>query len=391
METALDPGQAILDRIAANEVERARIEAQISADMLEFADVRRTQAARHDNPRTRDIEASFAADELGVILRQPTRTVQDRLAQSRRVRSLLPMTWMAHLAGRIDSFRVALIAPAADKVKDDNHNLIHLDAIIGWYAETHTASQLKAKLKRFVARWAPSGAATKAERAKRGVWVSHQDDGMSYLTAYIPTPDALRIEAELTARAKAVSDDRTFDQRKADAFVTQMRGVVTGQSISSRAVIGITIPCTSLVGLSDEPGTSFDGSFALPADTVRDLAREPGTLFHRVITDPLGRILDVTELGRFPSAKLRVAVDIRDGTCRFPTCSRPAMDCDLDHQVPHPRGPTAAGNLRSLCRRHHNIKTTEIAEPTDFAMRPRTASRLEHDLATYAVHMRWAS
>lgn len=391
METALDPAQVMLDRIAANEVERARIEAQISADMLEFADLRRTMAARHDDPRKRDMEASFAADEIAAVLHQPTKTVQDRLAQSRRVRGLLPLTWLAHLAGRIDSHRVSLIAAVADKVKGNNHNLIHLDAIIATYAESHTSAQLKGKLKRFVARWAPRGTSVKTERAKRGVWVSHQDDGMSYLTAYIPTADALRIEAELNAHARAVSDERTFDQRKADALVAQMRGILAGQSISSRAVIGITIPCTSLAGLTDEPGESWDGSFALPAEMVRDLAREPGTLFHRVITDPLGRILDITELGRFPSDKLRVAVDIRDGTCRFATCTLPAMDCDLDHETSHPRGPTTGHNLRALCRRHHNIKTAQIAEPTDYTMRPRTGSRFEHDLATYAIHMRLAS
>jgi hypothetical protein len=74
-------------------------------------------------------------------------------------------------------------------------------------------------------------------------------------------------------------------------------------------------------------------------------------------------LLDVTELGRFPSAKLRIAVQIKDGTCRFPTCSRPAQACDLDHQLPHPRGPTTGANLGALCRRHHQMKTAGILNP----------------------------
>ena len=150
-------------------------------------------------------------------------------------------------------------------------------------------------------------------------------------------------------------------------------------------------PVTALAGVSDEPGISFDGSFALPADLVRDLAAEPGTLFYRIMRDPLGRILDVTELGRFPSERLKIGLEIRDGTCRFPTCGRPPMESDKDHEIPHPRGPPTGSNLRSLCRRHHNIKTHQIAEPSRFAMQPRTASRLERDLASFVVNIEYAA
>lgn len=350
----------------------AKLEAERASDMLEFADLRRTKAERHDDPRVRDLEASFAADELGVVLHQPTRTVQVRLAESRRVRGLLPQTWAAFGQGRIDSFRVSLIASAAAKLTT-NENFIHLEAIIGDYAATHTAAQVKGKLNRFVARWESPDAAVKEERAKRSVWVNHQDDGMSLLTAYIPTPDAVLIDAMLTNRAKAVSDDRTLDQRRADLFVEQLLGTTDGHSTSSRAVIGITVPVTSLAGLDDLPGESFDGTFALPAQMVRELTAKPETLWFRILTDPAGRILDTTEPRPFPSDALRTSIQARDGTCRFPTCTRPAMESDLDHRIPRPHGPTNGHNLRALCRRHHNIKTFEIAEPTDYDMRDNAA------------------
>ncbi len=372
MSTALDTAQVILDRIADLEVQRAQIEAETAALMLEFADNRRVEAQRHDDPRVRDLEAGFAADELGVMLHQPTRTVQVRLAEVRRVRNLLPLTWAAHLAGQIDGFRIHLIASAAAKLTT-HENLIHLDGIIGDYAATHTTSQLKAKLNRFVARWEASAAAVKEGRSKRSVWVTHQDDGMSFLTAYLPTPHALMIDAMLTERAKAGSDDRTLDQRRVDLFIQQLRGTTDDQPTSSRAVIGITVPVTSLAGLEDLPGESFDGTFALPAQMVRELTAEPGTLWFRILTDPLGRILDTTQPQPFPSDALRTAIQARDGTCRFPTCSRPVIECDLDHKIPRPGGPTNGNNLRALCRRHHNIKTHNIAEPTDYDMRDNAA------------------
>lgn len=380
METT-DPGQMILDRIAAREVERARLEAATAADMLEFADLRRRQADRHSDPRRRDLEAGFAADELGVVLHQPTRVVQCRLAEARRVRGLLPLSWEAFTRGGIDAYRASLAASAAAKLRSNNHHLIELDYRVANQAPAQTVTQLKATLKRLVARLAPDGLAARAEKARRGVWLDHQDDGMSYLHAYIPTAEAVRIDALLTQRARSHSDDRTFEQRRADELVGQMLGDAHGRSTSAKAVISVVVPVTTLAGLDDQPGESFDGSYVLPADMVRDLVTEPGTLFYRIFKDPLGRILDVAELGRFPSDQLRTAIEIRDGTCRFATCSRPVAESDIDHQIPHPRGPTTGANLRGLCRRHHNIKTYGIAEPTAFHVVSRGSSETELRLA----------
>ena len=80
-------------------------------------------------------------------------------------------------------------------------------------------------------------------------------------------------------------------------------------------------------------------------------------LFTRLLTDDGGRLLDTTELGRFPSRRLAQAVALRAGTCRFPTCTVPADQCDLDHREPWPRGRTRADDLDPTCRRHHRGKT----------------------------------
>ncbi|KAA0092307.1 HNH endonuclease [Mycolicibacterium sp. P1-18] len=58
-----------------------------------------------------------------------------------------------------------------------------------------------------------------------------------------------------------------------------------------------------------------------------------------------------------PSKKLADFVRCRDLTCRFPGCRAPATNCDVDHTIPWPCGPTAASNLKCLCRRHHLLKT----------------------------------
>ena len=58
-----------------------------------------------------------------------------------------------------------------------------------------------------------------------------------------------------------------------------------------------------------------------------------------------------------PSRKLADFVRCRDLTCRFPGCDRPATNCDIDHTVPYPVGPTHPSNLKCLCRFHHLLKT----------------------------------
>jgi hypothetical protein len=130
--------------------------------------------------------------------------------------------------------------------------------------------------------------------------------------------------------------------------------------------IGTVVPLSSLLGASDCPGELADRSGLVPAEEVRRLIADAlgfdgtghdGVLFTRLLTDDGGRLLDTTELGRFPSARLAQAIRIRAGTCRYPTCSVPADRCDLDHHEPWPEGHTSASNLDPLCRRHHRGKT----------------------------------
>lgn len=73
-----------------------------------------------------------------------------------------------------------------------------------------------------------------------------------------------------------------------------------------------------------------------------------------------GALLDVddkhaTDAYR-PGAALKRLVRARDGRCRFPGCVIAARQCDIDHVIAWPSGPTSATNLICLCRRHHRVK-----------------------------------
>jgi hypothetical protein len=65
-----------------------------------------------------------------------------------------------------------------------------------------------------------------------------------------------------------------------------------------------------------------------------------------------------------PPAWMRELVILRDRTCAFAGCDKPARDCDIDHIEAYvemddggPPGQTRPDNLACLCRRHHRAKT----------------------------------
>ena len=128
--------------------------------------------------------------------------------------------------------------------------------------------------------------------------------------------------------------------------------------------IGVVVPLASLLDGSEAPGELADRSGFIPGEILKEqIAEALGSngrdqvLFTRLLTDNGGRLLDVTELGRHPSARLAEAIKIRAGSCRFPTCTVPADLCDLDHHQPVPDGETSGRNLDPFCRRHHRGKT----------------------------------
>jgi uncharacterized protein DUF222 len=356
--------EVLLDRIASRQVQMTQFEAEQSEDMLALADLRRRDAMAR---RFREPEsaASFAADEVAVELRVSARSVQNRMHAAEFVRDELPTVWAAHCAGRIDAWRLSLIAAAAYRLQLPE-SLTALDAKVASFAVSRTPAQMKGWLRRFVARVEPEQVVERRKRTleDRSVFFDHDDDGVSWLHAMMSAEDAVLLDRELTLAAKIAkeNDPRTLAQARSDVLVDRSLGREEGQAGRGRFHVGITVPLTSMLGLGVEPGTAVDGSFALPPELVREIAVQPGTLFSRIVTDRFGGVLDVTELGRFPSGTLSRALEIIDGTCVFPTCTTPAVSADKDHAVPPPAGPTTGANLWSLCRRHHRMKTLGVVD-----------------------------
>jgi hypothetical protein len=58
-----------------------------------------------------------------------------------------------------------------------------------------------------------------------------------------------------------------------------------------------------------------------------------------------------------PGDKLRHLVQVRDGVCSYPTCSRHARDSDFEHAVPYRKGGRTCGcNAHACSRSCHQVK-----------------------------------
>jgi hypothetical protein len=118
----------------------------------------------------------------------------------------------------------------------------------------------------------------------------------------------------------------------------------------------VSVALSTLIGIDEEPG-EIDGVGPITAAQARLIAFDPTSTWRRLVTDPLGRLIDYGRTTYRPPVALADHVRARDRTCRFPNCNRRAANCELDHRRPwEDGGTTCPENVGPLCARHHHLK-----------------------------------
>ncbi len=188
------------------------------------------------------------------------------------------------------------------------------------------------------------------------------------------TGDGTRITAaqcrvdRIARRLRQGGDGRTLAQLRADvATDLLLRGWIPNDPTFAQlgqapvAFVNVVVSLPTLLGVDRGVG-QIPGWGALSAEQSRRLALQAGSIWTRIVTDPLtGRAIEATAgTYRVPKA-MAEQVNARDATCRAPGCEIPASRGDLDHCVEWKPdcagGPTAEINLAALHRGHHNLKT----------------------------------
>ena len=193
--------------------------------------------------------------------------------------------------------------------------------------------------------------------------------------ALLITGDGARLGAaagrvDRIARAlRRGGDVRTIAQLRADVGLDLLlRGWIGGDPTFTAlgqppvATVQLIVSLPTILGL-DDGAALIPGWGAVSAQQARKLALQVGSIWTRVVSDPLtGRAIEATAGTYRVPAAMAEQVNARDGTCRAPGCEIPAQHCDLDHGAEWKPGgaggPTAETNLAALHRGHHNLKTS---------------------------------
>jgi len=185
-------------------------------------------------------------------------------------------------------------------------------------------------------------------------------DGVWYIDGRLGPEGGARLAAALAAIAgpPGREDKRSAAQRRADALV---------DLVSERLDSG-SLPRTGgqrphlmliadLVTLQRQPGSraaELDWGQTICGESARRLACDAALT--AILVDEQGEPLSVGRTTRVVPAGMRRALVLRDRSCRWPGCGRPATWCDAHHLEPWlDGGATKLSNIALLCRAHHGL------------------------------------
>jgi hypothetical protein len=417
LDATLGALEAVRSRVNALEaleavlLERVRRQAMRADGLLDGGEPMVRAAS---DARRRELARRTAVAEVALVLHQQEHVVAARMNRAQALVARAPRTVAGAVAGQVAWANASKVADAVAEL--DERTAGRLDAEVVHAARCQNVRRFSRTVSRVRERLCPAPAEVRhAEAAtKRGVWVDPAADGMAWLTLFAPAVAIHAISDRLTTVSggvRANGDGRTIAQVRADAAcalllddgtldlaaaadaaivgtaetaetaetsgtagadanATRRAGATAGAGAalgrtafslaayarSVRPRVYVTVPVLTLLGRADAPAL-LDGRTPIDADMAREMAGL-ATSFTRLLTHPVtGRVLSVDAESYRPPADLRHYVKVRDNACRFPGCDRPVAVGDTDHTVAYAEGgPTAVGNLATLCRRHHVLK-----------------------------------
>jgi hypothetical protein len=316
------------------------------------------------------VRRSNPDDEIGARLSISSGSAGFRLGLALDLVGPLTATGAALAKGQIDVQKAHSIADGCRYL--DPRTAAEVESIVLARAGDQTNAQVKKAVRKAAITADPVAAQARHVAAKneRGVWLTPLDDGVAELRAVLAAADALKVYNVLTAAALSAKlaggETRNTAQLRADFLLApfseaiatgELAGVVpTPLAFGSRGCgeANLTVPASVIMGVSNTPG-ELVGYGPITAEVSQVLVND--RILRRIVTNPVdGSFLAADTMTYRPSAALRRHIQLRDGTCRFKTCDRPAVRCDLDHSNRHPVGRTCEANMGPFCERHHIFK-----------------------------------
>jgi uncharacterized protein DUF222 len=409
--------------IAACEADRLALVAQFADEVTaeavaELAGLPRVPGA----PPDEQVIASAVDGEVQAVLGTGAGPAARMTNLAQRLSAVLPATLAALEAGRLDLVQARVLAEATEGLSAADAREV-ADQMLGVCGRAPwdglSPRSWRDRTSRTVARVDADAARRRRQQEyeARAVRSRPTIAGMAELCISADAADVAMAEQVLTdlAQARPSTDDDggyvTMDQRRVDAFVdlfARVRdgGDLPGVSVRRVRELGLVLQADTFFGdgpAAGDPGEvrGLTGQVVLDPVTAREQARamvDPSGAFRssgavnvllvdwagllrrvvRVPAAPAGgwtrellegavrvRLGDLPPLrcdGYVPTAAIDDHVRARNPWCTGYDCPRRARRCDLDHDVPWPRGPTDAANLGPRCRRQHEIKTRGLVK-----------------------------
>ncbi|WP_217615046.1 HNH endonuclease signature motif containing protein [Cellulomonas sp. GbtcB1] len=252
-------------------------------------------------------QACVAGDELAMRLGWSRVTATKTVHRALVLDGMLGATREALEVGHLDAGKAQVLTA---ELADLSFQVAHAveDAVL---PDAHQCSvaELRQRVQREIRLVDPEGAASRRERARCTRKVSHprpQPDGMASMWLVLDAADALRVDGVLThaaKTAKALGDDRTLDQLRADGLRDLVVGDVPesdGPAFQVHLSPGLRVPpeprrSWNRAAFTDRDGvvltrpvdsipvatlTPLDGTATHPAPTHDHPALPPGTPPH---------------------------------------------------------------------------------------------------------------
>jgi len=180
------------------------------------------------------------------------------------------------------------------------------------------------------------------------------DDGTVLVKAILDKVGGATLKTALEPLAKRAGkdDDRTREQRLADALVDLAMHALDNGALAQRPHLQVTSSLETLLGLSGAPAAEMEFSLPISSKAVERLACD--CTVTRILLGSDSTVIDVGRAKRVISGPQRKALRVRDQGCVWPGCDRQASFTS-GHHLTHwiHGGPTDLSNLVLLCYRHH--------------------------------------
>ncbi|SDD05505.1 HNH endonuclease signature motif containing protein [Auraticoccus monumenti] len=391
-------------RILARAAEWADLHPPVEDDFVASATIDgRPTGAPLAGEGTPEVDEGCIA-ELAAALRCSTDAGTTLIGQALELRHRLPRLWALVHTGKVAPWQARLVAGRTMHLTRQAATFVddQVAAVTGKVGLTQLDRLITTAITRFMPEEAERQR-VEAEEKRRFDIFPDQDGrrhGLAEVVGVLDLPDALDLDAAIGAGARVLAEagvDKSLDVRRSMAAGELARSqpaldLTTQPVLDDEATTPAPQPTpttprpsraparvTLYVHLSADALTGQDpllpgwvGNTGIPvtAGQIRDWCGRPDT------TITVRPVIDLNTTVTVDSYqvpdRIREHIALRDRTCVFPWCSRPAhprsirqrsdgtaqWSTDADHIEPFATGgETSTDNLAPLCRTHHRLKT----------------------------------